>query len=649
MAGGDWKIFYIDNPAIPVQCFCGMVIYIRHLFNHSIPLYQDVLLHPESYIYTLCVTISILYALVTWATGRYVFKRTGNLVVSLLFQLTPVISTHGILTTGGPSPESFYVIAGMFFVAYLYCNTIFPNSPANGKIRWEKILIYGAFTGFFVSCKYICFPFIFLVLFVLPTTRSRMQYLCSFFIFLFVFMSPAIPAWRNIKDWLFNLATHTGHYGQGDKGFINSSEFLPNVLNIFKEDFYFTVFYIVMIISIVIALIKYRNAGERNKTYTRLLCGVGVSSFILILLVAKHYSFHYLISVRLCYPLMIIGSYHVVRDELNVKFLKNKSIVNRVFYILSICIICIQLRTFISFPPQPRPGTTAEFLGKYRDEPIIMSADFESSRIEPSLSLGAAYTGDYRNHYWEFLKKIYPNTYQYRYPQEIITQWDDVLYSPELIGKYPKAVVYFIQKDLNTRNAILNNLTVWGKDTIANFHLVYGSIITDEYVYELDANGNRAKTVMANWNEVHFDMEKFTSDQSKFISIEGKDTAQGAERVATEEHHSGNNSILMNWDNQYGLNYSIRAFPGNIVVASIWRKTNDGKGCIVFSSKTDGDFYMSGQTVVDSDANGWKQIQYKCLVPPAIKDSSVFFYVYYYGHERAYFDDLSVRVYPMKK
>src|SRR6185312_9669299 len=151
MAGGDWKIFYIDNPAIPVQCFCGMVIYIRHLFNHSIPLYQDVLLHPESYIYTLCVTISILYALVTWATGRYVFKRTGNLVVSLLFQLTPVISTHGILTTGGPSPESFYVIAGMFFVAYLYCNTIFPNSPANGKIRWEKILIYGAFTGFFVS------------------------------------------------------------------------------------------------------------------------------------------------------------------------------------------------------------------------------------------------------------------------------------------------------------------------------------------------------------------------------------------------------------------------------------------------------------------------------------------------------------------
>jgi hypothetical protein len=139
------------------------------------------------------------------------------------------------------------------------------------------------------------------------------------------------------------------------------------------------------------------------------------------------------------------------------------------------------------------------------------------------------------------------------------------------------------------------------------------------------------------------------SDRSKFISGSGKDTASGADLLSTEEHHSGTNSILMNWDNQYGLNYNVRAYPGDIVVADIWQKSDDGKGCIVLTSRTNGDFYMSGQTAVDSDAHGWKQIQCKCLVPPSIKDSTVFFYLYYYGHGHAYFDDLSVKVYPAKK
>lgn len=648
IASGHTKIFYIDNPGIPVQCFCAVVIYIKHLFNHGIPLYQDVLLHPESYLYTLCVTIAIIYTLVTWATGYYVFKRTGNITVSLLFQLTPLICTHGVLITGRPSPESFYTIAGIFFMAYIYCTAIVAGTQSSGRVPFGYVLVYSIFTAFFISCKYICFPLIFLILFVLPTLRSRIQYLISMVVFLFIFMYPALAAWRSIMQWITNLATHTGHYGQGAQGFVNTSEYIPNLAKIFTEDKYFTILFILLIIALYSAFIKRKQMSKKTKIYASLLCGVGVSSLILILLVAKHYSFHYLIPIQLCYPLIIAGSYNIFKESYNIRLLHGKIPVV-LFYIFTFCLAYSQLKTYFTYRPTPIPASTANFLNQYRDTPVIMSADFESSRIEPAISLGVAYTGDSRNQYWEYLGKIYPNSYQYRYPQEVIMHWDDVLYPPELIAKHPQMLVYFIQKDSATRNAILQNITVWGKDTLAHARRVFSLKQTDEYIYEIDGNSDAAKALLSKWKEVDFDLEKLTPDKSKFISTGGTDTASGTDLLSNKEHHSGNNSILMNWKNQYSLNYNIHALPGSIVVASIWRKSDDGNGSIVFTSRTDGDFYTSGQAATNSDTNGWKQIEYKCLVPSAIKDSTVFFYLYYYGHGYAYFDDLSVRVYSMKK
>lgn len=649
IASGNLSIFYIDNPGIPVQYFCGAVIWFRHLFNQSTPLYQDVLRHPESYIYALCVAGAILLGVFTWFTGYYVFRKTNQVGLALLFQMTPLIYTHGILVTGTPSPESFYMGAGMLFIAWLYCNAILPNPQNNTQTGWKQVIIYGVFTAFLISCKYICFPLMFLVLFVLPSNRLRIKYLFLFFLFLGIFMSPALPAWRSIQSWFFNLATHTGHYGLGAKGFVNTSEYKSNIAASFKEDFYFTGISLLLFISLLVTCMRQRQAGEKSRPYLRALWGVAFSSCILILVVAKQYSFHYLMPINLCYPLIIASAFHVFKDSVNLKLLKNKYIVNTLFFIFLIFMTASQVKVLIDYPPRLRPPATANFLANYKTRPIIMAADFKSSRIEPALIIGAAYTGDYRNHYWEFLKRIYPYSYQYKYPQPMITHWDEVVYMPELIAKYSQAVFYFIGEDSAMRNATLNKLTLWGKDTLALAGLVFSLRETNEYVYELNGNSCLADTLLHRYTEKDFDLEKLTPDGSKFISSDNKDTALGANLLNKEEHHSGNNSIKMNWKNQHSLSYRIRALPGEMVVVDVWRKASDDKGCIELTSAKGNDLFMSGQTAVDSGANGWKRIQCKCLVPPSVKDSTICSSVYYYGRGTAYFDDLSVRVYPIKK
>jgi hypothetical protein len=645
IASGNVKIFYIDNPGIPVQVFSAVVIYMQHLFNHRIPLYQDVIMRPESYLYVLCTTVGILYALITLATGQYVFRRTGNILVALTFQLTPLIGKE-TLGASSASPESFMVIIGMLFIAYLYCNSIFTNPQPTGKKACRHILIYGAFSGFLVATKYTCFPLIILVLVLLPTLRLRLQYFIYFILFFLVFILPALPAFGRIIQWISDLATHTGHYGQGDKGFVNTSEFLINLGNIFKEDCYFTSLIILLWISLLLAVIKYKKIQQENKIYLRLLFGVGVSSALLIIMVAKHYSFHYLIPVRLCFPLILVGSYGVFRNIL--KIVKNKLVPQVLFYSLFIFLIFSNLKLFLKYPPHPASNIASNFLDKYKDVPLIITSEFESSRIEPALEIGVVYTGSFRNKYWEFMKKVYPYSYRYTNLHNRITYWDDVFYMPELFVKYPKVLVYFNDKDSDTRIAMLNELCMWKDSVLANNRLVCSSRESNEYIYELDGNQKMAKELMALPEEIRFDFEKVNDDKSKFVSMDGKYTFDAINASSNKEHYSGNNSILVSAKNQYTTIFPIKALPGNMINISAWRKSDDGMGGIVFSSKTNPDFYDLGHAVIDSNSNGWKRVEYKCLVPPSIKDSTVMFYFYYYGHGYAYFDNLSIKVFPMK-
>ncbi len=647
IASGKIEISYVDHPGIPVQFFAGIVIYIKYLFSHSsVVLYQDALMNPESYLYAICATISVLFVLITLLTGFYVLKYTGNLALALLFQLTPFIGKDYI-TAASPSPESFMLLIGVFFVAYIYCNSIFIKERPGAKISLPRIVIYGVFTGFLVACKYTCFPFFILILFVLPSLRTRIQYTGAFILFFLLFISPALPIWRNMIQWLFGLASHKGIYGSGEKGFIDMNEFFLNLKSIFTEDGWFTFLYLLLTVSLVIAYIKRKRTLPENKIYLGLLSGLWLSSSLLIFLVAKHYSFHYLIPIKLCFPLILVGSYGVWKDIL--KTPQNNFRYLIFFYFFLGFFIIKHLASFFQYLPQPVSDETPNFLHRYSDKPLIIASDYRSSRIEPALDFGTAYSGNFHNKYWEFLKKIYPNSYLVTPGQVGITHWDDIFYTPELFSKYPEIAVYFNDMDSNSRKSFLNSIIKWGKDTIAHCQLVYAQQGTNEYVYNIVGNQNIAKSIMDNYSEVVFDFEKFTPDKSKIISDDGKYTLDVNNSISKKEHHNqGNNSVLLTPKNQSGISFLIKAFPGNILDVTVWRKSDDDRGCIVFSSKNSSDFYTSGAAVMKYDPAGWKQIEYKCRVPSTIKDSAIKFYLWYYGTGHAYFDDLSIKTYPIK-
>jgi hypothetical protein len=455
--------------------------------------------------------------------------------------------------------------------------------------------------------------------------------------------------WKYMFQWVSGLATHTGVYGSGSEGIINPHEFLSHFGDIFREDFYFTCIYVLLSISWLIAFIKRKQLKPENKIYLRLLSSVWVSSSFLILLVAKHYSFHYLIAANLCFPLAIAGSYEVLKDIFQIPILQNIRLLTILFSTFLCFLVVTNIKKCITYFERPISFPTSDFLKQYSNEPIIISSDFQCARIEPSLDFGATYTANNRFKYFEFLKKLYPNSYLYEQHADMITYWDDVEYTPELLAKYPKMLVYFYQNDAIQRDSVLAHFCNWNYSIkLADYKLIYANPKTNEYIYEISGFQNNSQNLISGYTETDFDFDNFTDDKSKFISTDGSQFLPVSNPLNNKEHHSGNISFLLTPQSQYSAAYPINAKPGSIIIISIWRKSNDYKSNIVFTSKSNGNFYIQGQAAVDSSANGWKQIEYKCEVPNSIKDSTVQFYLYYYGHDSDYFDDLSIKVYPMR-
>jgi hypothetical protein len=110
LATGKMEVGHTDHPGTPVQCFAAIVIFIKHLFNHSIPLYQDVILHPESYLRAICTAISLVFAFTTWYTGHYLLKRTGNIFLALVFQLTHHFLVPTLCMRKTRSPNHFLLL-----------------------------------------------------------------------------------------------------------------------------------------------------------------------------------------------------------------------------------------------------------------------------------------------------------------------------------------------------------------------------------------------------------------------------------------------------------------------------------------------------------------------------------------------------------
>lgn len=459
-----------DNPGTTVQCFAAIIIFIGHLFSGSkLPLYQDAFLHTEGYLMACSVVLIILFVGINYLTGAYIYKYTQNTGLSMMFQIIPFLNMNIIQRAIVLEPEAMIIIVCTFFMALLFINAPESNTKDKKLLTNSTIILFALFSGFLIASKYTCIPLVVLVLFILNNNKERLIYMgAAAGAFLF-FIIPAIPKFKSMYQWVWNLFTHDGIYGKGDTRIINPSQYIIKLKSIFLTDTIFTVIYSLITLAFLLAVFS-RLKRKDDIPYFRTICGIWCSVTLLILIVAKHCDFHYLIPAECSFPLGLVVSYRILSNSLlkGIAFYKKHE--RRIIYPVATLFVLFMLIEKVRYLPirHPQPMLTDKYIDEEEDKPLLIAvkSSTECERIELSLYLGYLFSGNMQDTYARFLSNKYPQSYIFWDGSDNVLFWGKEIPVTDFGKMNRKMLVYMKGYNDSTRDVLMNKLYGCNRDKL---------------------------------------------------------------------------------------------------------------------------------------------------------------------------------------
>ncbi len=279
---------HVDHPGTPVQWLGALVLKASYLTSSSGHIIETVLADPEPHMHRITLVITWLNAGILLLAGLAGLAVFHSIMPALMVQAAPFISTqilkHGIAL----KPESLLI----FSVMALVMVTLLALRPGAMEANRRGFAVaFGVVLGFGVSCKITFAPLFLLPLFLLSQRRAIFTFaVASLFAFL-LFTLPALGAYEQFADWIVRLFLGSEHHGDGPATVINVENYPRNIYRLFTRPFFSIVF-----ILAVLTLVAARRSGEEIPgPELTALKGVTLTQAVMVLMVAKQLSSHYMI------------------------------------------------------------------------------------------------------------------------------------------------------------------------------------------------------------------------------------------------------------------------------------------------------------------------------------------------------------------
>jgi len=650
LAGAHWEVGIYEHPGMTVDVMGGLLIKVIHIIRHNhLPIDQDVILNPESYLYSCSLVLIGLFTLVTYITGCYIHKRSGNKILSFIFQLAPFLNAELFKDTLTLQPESLIVITSLFFSAFVFFNTVEAYQTEYGKWKTKIILIMGIFVGFLVATKYVCAPLVILALFVLKNNRQRIFFaICAFFSFLF-FVVPGIRQFKRSLTWITDLFTHDGIYGSGKKQVIDPTTFLENLKEVFTHDIVFTSIYLFLTGALILIVRKKVLTNNANKAILRIAAGLWVSTTLLILLVAKHYASHYLIPAEIFFSLAIVVSWLIIFPSFEFDQItkRQKRIVVTVGGLMIGLVAFQQISYAGTFIAQKASMTEAcNVIKKHKDIPVISCRANQSASIQASICFGFEWAGSLKYKYYAYAKEQYPNSYYYHHDRKTIDYWQEEVPILEIIAKNSKVLVYDIGDQPEAEKDMLQHFCIAG-DTIrvAKYEQIYSDAETKEHIYLLESDTALAAKQFIPKIISICDFETPLQEKDG-QATEEKSYNINAHTLTRKGAHSGTNALLLTQAYPDGAEIEFTVSPGDFVNARVWRKATNHLGGISYDLCDGTGSEISSLVVCNHGSDGWEQISCRIRIPRDSLSKRLRLKLTYPLPGEALFDDFSILIYP---
>lgn len=625
---------HVDNPGTPVMWLNALILNMYHPFDPATEkdLVTSVIEDPDRYVSILRKVYIFLNAIVLFALGFAVYVHSKNIWLSLLLQITPFFSLNlleHVWTKVSPEPL-------LFLVTNLMIITILVFYYDENRRKAKYVILFSLLAGLGLATKATFLPLIVIPLIILPGIKRKLIYIPAFVAGFVVFTIPAIPEYSQMFDWFYNLSTHSGVYGSGEKSIIDIDTYFTSFPVIIKANIIFSLILIASLIRIILAIII---PGVRKKIFGKvhfnILIALTLAMIFGVFMVAKHYhANHYLIPVlSLCGITLMFNMRlveHVVRPALIYRILLP------VFIVVMIVFLPLWHYADYRFKNFLYSSTNTEY--KYMMDLLDNEyADFLRIYYYPgslnkysALKFGGAYS---KNRNLIRIKKVYPGIFFYNLHDHNFYNWEARTELREIVLEHGKKIVMVggpVQ--LPKKNRIIESglplETIYRGRTQALYQV-------DSSVLEFSGEERKPDiSVFCSFEEISDDGQVFIKDGYSF---------RGVDQRSSNKSRSRQYSLCLDKRNAFSMEHYLNdARAGDTYRISIWRYSDTNEGHLVAASSPEAVFYLQENDFVKMDENGWQKIVLNFTVPDGLAGNKLKLYIWNSGKSNMYFDDLTI-------
>jgi hypothetical protein len=627
------------HPGATVQLYCAIVIPVTHFFRFTEnDLQTDVLLNTEYYIEVLRFGLMAINTVVLFLLGLTAFLWLQSMWLAILLQLTPFLSATVLelaFTKVSPEPVILTTVMLLIILALKYYTSL------NQKNRWFPVL-FGVICGFGLASRITFIPLLVIPFMIIRGRWNKALFLSSIPPAFVLFTLPLIPVYRAMYYWFRDIGTHTGDYGQGNAGLINTNHYMNSIFTIARNNVELISVMIVSCVLLLIILITPKlHKRFSQKPELKFILAILLAQAGTMLLVAKQFSNHYLVGALCLTGVMLVFIFLYIHSMIPETW-KSK-------HAYSIPLLAI---VFMGFALLNIPYLSLAFKG-YRLS--------NQSTDETMALIGRDYPGYAKTYYYpvsfnEFSQLRWGNIYAQR------------AHTDALVRLLPKGLFYNVwEKSFQLWETNIpplkflkeyggRILLIGGPRTSEELKMVEdgGLKLTKlsesrlQVVYEIDT----AKSFLFQdilhpaapaWI-LENDFEEISKDK-QWIMSEGEPFCKNIS-LTKEKARSGLYSFSLPKKETYAMEYILKNLvPGASYHASIWRLGGDDDASLVVSSQNADLVYAKSKGMAEKDAKGWMKVALSFKIPKDFKEDHLKIYLWNNGTKPAWFDDFEIKRY----
>ncbi|HLO58375.1 MAG TPA: hypothetical protein VK179_06510 [Bacteroidales bacterium] len=404
----------IGHPGTPIQVLIAVVSRVIHLFRPGGTLWDDVILNPDIYIRSVLYTAAVINASVLFFTGRFMYRKTGSLIASLIIQLTPFAFVLTLEESNRMMPE--LIMPSIICLWIILLIKVLKNDDS----RYP--LLFGLLASFSLSDKLTFIPFVFLPMFLIQGAKSKLNYMGWLIVSFLVFAFPVMFNSHKFITWVTDLFTHKGVYGSGEKGIIDWNTFVNNLRFILGN----TIQILIPVAFLIVLTVYMALSGKIKKRAIYLVAGLIFVFALQYAITAKHFAFYYLTPTLLMAVFAGYLVYELLKGTLRPAILKWLPEVLLLVFGIMLLVINVPKVVHQLNDMAERKSIKQEAFLKFepilKNSPRIIAPDyFGCSSPEYALMFGLHESGRYNKIVLAEIEKHYPGTTFY-------LEWGDIYY-----------------------------------------------------------------------------------------------------------------------------------------------------------------------------------------------------------------------------